>query len=597
MSIHHPQCFVEIYPTNATGNQSGSYVLSGTEGHILSCSVQKDITQTSGTFSLTLAPGFNGNPDATWANIVTPMSLVLIGMQRAGRSTIVMVGVVTGITEGTAWGHQGVQRVTTITGTDMSYFFTNFSYFALGFLGATAGTQVGEAVGIGDLSSAKLLNMGFLAGTPQQIGVNFIEQVMFGKSFGLMQKTKVNYIGNNTIPLGEVFGINLAEYTDAVIWFDADFVTTEQDWYAKFQNIFPSPWYEFFIITGPQSTVRNPQPWGADVQQPGFPFVMQSLPQAPAVQATIVARVNPMPVLQVTAPAQGFGASITGLDQSKWDALTLFQADEDFPRQSAMQFGIGSLANFFGINPVNIGSMYGNGNSIGATILLAMETACDPSSIIDYGYRPAILPTVWLGDASGANSQNPNIYSNFSQVSAGLIARIISTLGPQALMASAVVTLPLRPDILPGNKFEYSPFKYDNQPWQFYIQGVSHNFVFGGESTTTLTLMNGLPSAIYEPQQTQIVALAGSPLAKVLDSGATSVNSGGVTYGPAFTASSLSNTTLQDILSGKAVRAEGQYFTDSARTGVQFFGPSSDIQSVLSEISSGFSNPGGTAPN
>jgi hypothetical protein len=63
-------------------------------------------------------------------------------------------------------------------------------------------------------------------------------------------------------------------------------------------------------------------------------------------------------------------------------------------------------------------------------------------------------------------------------------------------MARGDVTIPLAPHVLVGTRFRYAPYK-DMINWDFYVESVTHSFVFGGESTTSLSLTRGLPSSIY----------------------------------------------------------------------------------------------------
>ena len=67
-------------------------------------------------------------------------------------------------------------------------------------------------------------------------------------------------------------------------------------------------------------------------------------------------------------------------------------------------------------------------------------------------------------------------------------------------MLRGQVTIPLAPSIRIGTRFRYTPFKNalpDDAPWDFYVEEVTHRFVFGGQSSTTLALTRGLPSSVY----------------------------------------------------------------------------------------------------
>lgn len=71
-----PLCFVNVFPF-----EGGKYSVVGDQ--LLECTYEKNIYSNDGTFEIVLAPGGpNTNRGATWAEILTPMSLVLIGMSR-----------------------------------------------------------------------------------------------------------------------------------------------------------------------------------------------------------------------------------------------------------------------------------------------------------------------------------------------------------------------------------------------------------------------------------------------------------------------------------------------------------------------------------
>ena len=88
---------------------------------------------------------------------------------------------------------------------------------------------------------------------------------------------------------------------------------------------------------------------------------------------------------------------------------------------------------------------------------------------------------------------------------------MIGVFAPYKVMGNTIYSGPLRPDILPGNKFTYNPFKdtslYDpslqSNTWDFYIEEVTHHYVFAGKSSTTLKLTRGLPSSIYNREDSE----------------------------------------------------------------------------------------------
>jgi hypothetical protein len=173
-----------------------------------------------------------------------------------------------------------------------------------------------------------------------------------------------------------------------------------------------------------------------------------------------------------------------------------------------------------------------------------------------YGFRPQIGTTRWLFDPQGNAAQNPG--TQVQDTILALTGRMISWYHPAPLMASASVTLPLAPTILIGTRFRYAPFK-SGEPWDFYIESVTHTYEFGGESgssTTRLTLSRGLPAAVYA------------------DSG-----SGGV---------------LQAVHTGNAMRQEGAYVTGlpaGSSVPLQVITTTAQAASLSAQLSSVFVTP------
>ena len=52
------------------------------------------------------------------------------------------------------------------------------------------------------------------------------------------------------------------------------------------------------------------------------------------------------------------------------------------------------------------------------------------------------------------------------------------------------------PDVIPGFRFRCFPFK-NTEEYEFYIEGVTHNYVFGGPSFTVVELSRGLRTTDY----------------------------------------------------------------------------------------------------
>jgi hypothetical protein len=123
-------------------------------------------------------------------------------------------------------------------------------------------------------------------------------------------------------------------------------------------------------------------------------------------------------------------------------------------------------------------------------------------------------------------------------------------------MAVGSVVMPLRPDIMPGCKFEYAPFR-GGELWTFYIEAAEHDYNFGGDSTTTLFLSRGLPSSVYADMSQK-----------------------GIFYG---------------VLTGTAERFEGEYALQQATTndiGLTIFGSQPDqLAALAASIALAYGNP------
>jgi hypothetical protein len=150
--------------------------------------------------------------------------------------------------------------------------------------------------------------------------------------------------------------------------------------------------------------------------------------------------------------------------------------------------------NFYVINPTYMKSLFGMSNSSNLSFIFQFIGAISPASIHRHGFRPLYKDTNWFNDGTGHFGQSGS--GNFQQLVAQLTILLSSYHEPVPLMAKGVDIGPLRPDIIPGNRYTFSPFKGE-ESWDFYINAVKHSYVFGGPSTTALTITRGFPSSIY----------------------------------------------------------------------------------------------------
>lgn len=500
-------CTIEVYPF-----EGGKYTLQG--GRIVSCVVQKSIVgDARGTFTIVLAPGGPQGPESvpTWSQVVTPMSLVLIGMQRGDNAAIVMMGVVRSASESQDWGtsqegSSSVTRLQYIQGDDFTAYFTAFNYVALTMFGISYGTPFAQAVGL-PLSGGfpALVGQGAYGGTsesdsnPAIAARAWFDNIMLG-SGGIMGRAFVPYLGGSRVLLSTIFE-RIWENYPVFIPLATTFLAAEGSWMAKFQDILPWPWYEFFVVTAPIGAYGGTIASGTTI--PGKPFTMSAMALAQPVSPIVVGRVNPQPLLKVTGSGANQAITLGSIDMSRWSKLTVFALADDGVGffSSGVGFSTDEVRNLYFVNPTAYAPLYGNGNANTVPFTYLFTALGDSASIHRYGYRPEFTSTPWMFDPQGTAGQNPQLNVPFSV--AEMTARVAGMYHPTPLMARGTTTIPLRPDVLAGNIWRYPPFKGasptpgGSATWDFYIDGFRHEFVFGGRSQTVLTLSRGLPTSVY----------------------------------------------------------------------------------------------------
>lgn len=484
-SIAVPQCFIDIYPF-----EGGMYQIQN--GPNVSITVSKNINEPFGTFSILLPPGgpLGMNTPPTWDQVITPMSFVVIGMRRGQRAQIVMLGLACTIGETEVWRTgQGTRRMISIQGRDFGHYFNMATYYSTWFLGATgAALPTDGSAAVAASAASPILGANFVSGRPDQIAKAWYDAPMAGTS-GVLSKSYVPFKSNQV------------KFPDAMAtWFESFdvvssnifteyLITTEGTWNDKFRAILPYPWYEFFVITAPAGFYSD--------ATGGYAFTSQGLGSSYPAAPTLVARLNPLPNLK--ADASGDTPKFTGLDTDAWNALNKFTLDGASFTDSAIGFDESLVLNFFTLNPTYVGPLFGQSNSNIVPYIFTFAAAGDTASIRRYGFRPANGSFNWLANQGAAGLSTGANSDGNQKLIADLMARFAATYEPMALMARGQCTTFLRPDVMPGCVFTYNPFKNDSS-WDFYIEGVTHTFEFGGDSRTTLALARGLPSSVYAAQ-------------------------------------------------------------------------------------------------
>lgn len=457
------QCFVDIYtPENGT--------LQFTGGDILNLRTSKNINSDTGEFTIALAPSVIGQ-NLSWGQIITPMSFVVIGMQRGSKSAVTMLGVVTAVIEDQSWQtNNTVIRSIVIRGMDIAYYFQMTDFYTLWYIAATGATS-----GQGGLAA------GLLSGDPGDIGKKWFTDIMAG---GVFKGTSLPY-KNSAIPFLQFFATQFQNY-DVYVPYSDYFLGANGPWSGKFRQIFPFPFYEFFVTTSFGNAFPGAS-GGTDIQSSGLGSDVTS-------KAAVIARLNPVP--QLVGQADGNAPpTFTSIDTSGWDALETFTLEGASFNNSNISFSESGVYNFYSINPLWMTGQNGSSNSNIRQFLFNFAAVVDLASINRYGYRPLSASTLWFSDPAGQIA--PTGKANLQALMATLFARLCGYYEAIPFMARGSVEIYFRPDIEIGTKFEYAPFR-DGRVWQFYITGVEQQYSFGGQSRTLLTLDRGLPKDVYQ---------------------------------------------------------------------------------------------------
>lgn len=493
-SIGLPNCYVDIYP-----NEGGSFRISGNNGMLRECTVSKHIRDiNSGTFTLLLAPGgpFGPNGRPAWQDIITPMSLVVIGMARGARARIVMIGVVRSVSQSENWTNDGVDRPLMIAGRDFGYFFTMPNFYAQYLYQFSSGALLNPGLSLGNV-----LALGTKNSTIVQTAQTFYNKIMAGTK-GLLSNTNFDYQGSR-VNFPSLMASKFEAFPNLKLDIPVgeNFMIMQGAWSDTFRRLYPFPWFEFFIATSQND-------YGEGSAQTPISLSTGSMkPASPAVIA------RPMPFPAVTNSGTQYSASFN-IDLSLWEQLPSYTLDTLGPISHVISFDDVEVRNLYVINPQPIGSVLGVQNGDITPFMYNFASWLDSESVERYGYRPFIANLSWFADPDGAAAKkNAGQLGPFQGMVADIALKSVSYFEPSPMMARGTLVTNLRPDIPIGVKFEFTPYKGDEN-WEFYVVGVDHRYAFGVESATTLTLERGLPSSVYSNSDTMKAMLTGNAMRK-----------------------------------------------------------------------------------
>lgn len=457
-----PTCYVDIYPF-----EGDSFTLSNAQ--IMRATITKNIKQPVGQFELILAPQTLAQYQS-WTQIITPMSLAVITMQRGDHANVVMIGIVRTISEPQEWvSGQPVRRQITVTGMDIAYYFTMVDFYSLWFLA------------VNNQAATDITADGLLSGNPGTVGQTWWTKII-ASSTGVFGNTFIPY-KDAQVKFMDIFGTQFDQYPTFIPFSDY-FLGANGSWVDKFNKIFPFPIYEFFVTTAINGNYNATA---------GAAISSIHLGDNVASSGAVIARINPLPKLVTSAAADGT-ASFDSIDVSAWNALPQFDLEGASFISTTPGFSDEGALNFYNLNPTWLNALQGVSNSNINMGTLLYAYALDLASIARYGYRPLMFDTIWFSDPAGQGAKQDS--QGTQQSFARVLGEVAGYYEAAPLMASAQMTTWLRPDIQIGCRFSYNPFRA-NELWDFYVETVQHVFEFGQGSATTLELTRGLPHSVY----------------------------------------------------------------------------------------------------
>lgn len=492
--VAFPSCVVDIYPY-----EGGRFTVTAQDGHLLNCQVRKSIREPQDSrFQLTMAPGgpFGAESSPQWLDLLRPMSLVVIAMQRMGRAHTVMIGLITGVQEPAVWETgRSVQRSLTVNGRDFSHIFLMPDFYGSLFMLAQAAV-LGQPATV-----SAILQQGMTTATLKESADAWYNKIMVGTNQvpGTLSKLNFAYQGSR-VTFGEVMSTFFDEYPglEVILPTTVMWAVLTGTWMDTFSAIYPFPWFELFVATAEEGVYG----------QPAATKPIQSSQIGTALASPcLIARFNPIPILTNPAKPQ--------VNMTRWLALPVVSLDTIQPLSRSLTFSDAEVMNFYVINPRYLGSVHGFQNGDLAPFLYRYGVWLDAASVARYGYRPFIANPSWFADPQGTAAKQNAAKGDTSKVAEQAVGTIAlmaaSYYEPTPLMASGTVITGLRPDINIGTKLRFPPAK-NTDIWEFYIDAVAHEFSFGGRSLTTLSVCRGLPLVVYQDQDLMTALLQGNAM-------------------------------------------------------------------------------------
>lgn len=491
----YPICLIEIHGDDETyevAMESSAPIGNSPAHDLLACTTEKRISmESAGTFELHFACTRDAQ-GRTWADKIHPQNLVVIQMMHhsgalgpdgAGELHTVMIGLVDHVTDGVAMNNRGVpNRSIVVRGRDATKMLTTGMVTYWNFLGAAL------------LGAAQHTDIARFNDTPSRIARELLETLVVK-----FLQTTVRINGAPT-QLWDLLGYDLSSYeAELPAGLDAKFTAGEGSFWQFFVKLASPPFHELFVDTRRRKTLDTNG--GRETRAPRFtlgkdqscPVLMLRPTPFPYITPPVRSLLGTIPDNKLVEPDGTLNVPevhvIAERDGLTWDGLIRHEIghqdglrgepiQEQLSVSDAEQYNLFLPLPSYPVLPDNM-------------FLLSVPPIFDRARFHRYGYRP-LTPSCALLQPKQSGDVNEPIWDFYIS----LAWRLASWYVLNDQFRSGTKLIQLSPHIHVGERL------VDRSPWQhrtyeYYVESVTHRFMFGQSATTTLGLTRGLPEESY----------------------------------------------------------------------------------------------------
>lgn len=488
----YPICLVEIHGAEETFEVSSDPKRPYGEspsGDLLSCTTQKriDMASPAGHFDLQLARVKDAQ-GRTWMDKIRPQDMVVIQMMNhhgtfgpdgAGEMHTVMIGWVDAVEDFTSINDRGIpERRIRVRGRDAGKILSSGSLTWWSFLGANL------------LGAQRFIDVSRFNAKPASVVRDLIEEI-----YHRFIRATVQYRGAAR-DFWDLFGYRLTSY-DAEIpaGLDYRFVMGEGTFWSFLSTVASAPFHELFVDTRRQSFIdpstaaySKVPALGVGKDQSSPVLVLRPLPwptvdaQSSTANTIDPTQIGDSAILTTTVTPKR-------IQRKDWDALVRHEVGHadglrSDPILSTIARSGDDQPNMYmprPIYPMIPDRMFS----------LVVPPILDKPRFQKYGYRP------YAPDCSMLQPQGPGDRSEpMMQWYTKLAWRLAAWNFRNEEMLSGTKVLQLSPHLHIGERL-VDRSSWHERPYEFYIESISHQWVYQGRAGTTLGVTRGLPEDEY----------------------------------------------------------------------------------------------------